>query len=68
MHRFFACVVHFARDARSAAAAAMGSYEQQRGASSKSDEVIGLLEEETEALISAHYRTPGGKESDDEAD
>ena len=47
---------------------AMLKHEQQRGASSKSDEVIGLLEEETEALISAHYRTPGGKESDDEAD
>ena len=45
---------------------AMLKHEQQRGASSKSDEVIGLLEEEAEALVAAHYRTAVDKESEGE--
>ena len=44
----------------------MLKHEQQRGASSKSDEVIGLLEEEAEALVAAHYRTAVDKESEGE--
>ena len=44
----------------------MLKHEQHRGASAKSDEVIGLLEEEAEALVAAHYRTAVDKESDGE--
>ena len=43
----------------------MLKHEKQRGASTKSDEVIGLLEEETEALISKNYRTAKIDDDDD---
>ena len=47
---------------------AMLKHEKQRGASAKCDEVIGLLEEQTESLVAAHYRTAGPTSDDEEAD
>ena len=47
---------------------AMLKHETQRGASAKSDEVIGLLEEQTEALVAGRYRTAGALSDDEEVD
>ena len=40
-------------------------HERRRGASAKSDDVIAMLEEETEALVSAHYQAPRNLGHDD---
>ena len=46
-------------------ALAVLKHERRRGASAKSDDVIAMLEEETEALVSAHYQAPRNLGHDD---
>ena len=46
-------------------ALAILKHERRRGASAKSDDVIAMLEEETEALVSAHYQPPDTPTHDD---